>query len=526
MHPWIQRIYKYPFFKLAGTETRVKNFFFEEASGLLEAWQGKPSPKTSGDIERGLWNATQSPSENTRSQNGPDSEESRISPEDCLQVTSLASAKPIEPEFSQQPQFTDGPARFVVVNDGTKDCLALLVTDMFVAKSRGLYEDSHHLSGKQGPLQQVRRDARNAEFSLALLQRSFEEAASQEEADELGETAQKRENELVKARQRREEIEKGAELLESSVAASKAYTQRVLETAMAEASLLEPHRPLTPFITGEVEDDETVNKTHNHIQVEDADHESGVQRSVQDADIHQQQQTIITNDAEVRAQVPGNEDSVRQAAWEDYNDKLKTFQKLQAIFDDRQQSYETNLAKSQDGVRAGNYNMSRSDFDRNRVRYGRKVTRALIDAEEAFDAAKAYAEAVRAIGSDYEPTNFYDNYAESMPDSQGASYNASQDFGDIYAWMANVPETGDPNDPGCVKIDEWDVKDIDHTDSISQIDFEEYRKPIDKWQYECAVARGEGPEEYYLGPVNIEFLARRHSVSLCRSHVGQWDVGI
>ena len=143
-----------------------------------------------------------------------------------------------------------------------------------------------------------------------------------------------------------------------------------------------------------------------------------------------------------------------------------------------------------------------------------KVTRALIDAEEAFDAAKTYAQAVGATGSEYEPTNHFGSYEERMTDSQMASYNASTDFGDIFRWMADVPEMGDFNEFEPVEVDDWDAREIDQTDSISQIDFEEYRKPIDQWQYECALARGEGPEEYYLGPVNIEFLERRHSVSL------------
>ena len=38
------------------------------------------------------------------------------------------------------------------------------------------------------------------------------------------------------------------------------------------------------------------------------------------------------------------------------------------------------------------------------------------------------------------------------------------------------------------------------------------------------LTRGDGAEEYHLGPVNIEYLERRHSVSLCRSDdVGEWE---
>ena len=497
-------------------DTRVKEFLLNKAAGLLEAWKRRPLSKTSGDIENGFLNATQSPPTNNRSQLSLVRERSRSTPGKLgdevmyTQGTSCPSTRPTALKITQQPQFTEGPARFIVVNDGSKDCLALLVTERFIAKSCDLYEDSHHLLGKQGPLQQVRRDARNAEVSMSLVRESLEVAESQEQADELGEIAQKRESELSEARRRKNEIEEGAQLLENKIAASRAYTQWVMETAMGQARLLEPHRPLTPFTAADAEDDENLNESHSQTQSE-----YEVQNAAQDAGVPKQQALVSGNHAEVLTssdEVAADDDSIRQAAWEDYNEKLETFHKVQAIFDDQQQAYETNLAKFQDGVKTGIYNMSRSEFDRNRVRHGQKVTRALIDAEEAFDAAKAYAKAVGATGSDFEQTSYFDHYEESMPENQMASYNASKDFSDIYNWMANVPEVGDPNDFEPVEIDDWDAKEVDHTDSISQIDFEEYRKPIDQWQYECALARGDGPEEYYLGPVNVEFLERRHSV--------------
>lgn len=140
--------------------------------------------------------------------------------------------------------------------------------------------------------------------------------------------------------------------------------------------------------------------------------------------------------------------------------------------------------------------MPRNEVDRKRVRHGRKITRALIEVEEAFDAAKAYAQAVGAAGSDCE-LNYYGNYDESMPESQMASYNALEDFSDIYTWMATVAESGDPNGFEPVEVDDWDAKEVDQTDSISQFDLENYRKRIDQWQYEGVLARGNGPEEKF-----------------------------
>lgn len=104
----------------------------------------------------------------------------------------------MELNIDHHPQFTEGPARSVVVNNDSKDSLALLVTETFLTRSRNLNKDSHHISSKQSPLQQGRRDARDAEDSINLVRESLEiMAESQEQADELGEIAQKKESELI-----------------------------------------------------------------------------------------------------------------------------------------------------------------------------------------------------------------------------------------------------------------------------------------------------------------------------------------
>ena len=515
------RIFDYAFFAFAGMHTRVKNFIFQRTARLLKAWTGSLPTNSSGDIETGFLRAIQTPPANESTQHSSyheRTEDRTAVPEGDIkrsQESSLTPARPIG--ANQQPQFTDGPARFVIVKDGSRDCLALLVTETFITKSRDLYEDSHHLAGKQGPLQHVRRDARNAEDSLGLVIDSLEAAESQEQADELEDVAKLRESELIEAEKRKNETEKCAARLESSIAASRGYTQWVLETAMEEANLLEPHRPLTPFIIADNEDDTSPNELYHQLHNGHVTNQDVVQETTHDKYTSRQELHAPPHDVGLPAEsedVPANEASIRQAAWDDYNDKLETFHKIQAIFDDRREAYETNLAKYQDGVKTGIYQMSRSDFDRNRVRHGQKITRALIDAEEAVEAAKLYAQAVGATGSEYELTNYLGNYEESIADSQMASYNASTDFGDINSWMADVSEMGDTEEFEPVEVDDWDAKEIDQTDSISQIDFADYRKPIDQWQYECALTRGEGPEEYFLGPVNIEFLERRHSVSL------------
>lgn len=405
------RICYYNIFAFAGMESRVRDFILDKAVGLLQSFKTKLPPKISGDIESGLSDDTQPSPINDRLQHCSGRERSGSTPGDPrgsdAQVTNLplnepieqgvkqppqstisSSNGPIEQGVNQQPQFTEGPARFVIANDGSKDCMALLVTDTLIAKLRDLYEDRHHLSGRQGPLDYARREARRFENSINQCKESIEAAENQEEVEKLRETIQQQEPHLLLVRQRRDELEKGAKELERNVTSSKAHIQWVLDTAMKEADLLEPHRPLTPVTMTDIESEpgtqeEIHQDTHNGEGTKNGDHNAV-------------DKVVLPNTDDV----PEELQSLRRAAWESYDEALVTMHKVQALFDNRQQSYETDLADYQQGFASGIYDISRSEFDRSKIRYGQKVTRALIDAEEAFETAKEHAQAVGAIGSD------------------------------------------------------------------------------------------------------------------------------
>lgn len=74
MPSWFHCISYNPILGLAGMDTRVRNFLYDKAVGLLEVWKGRPPLKTLGDIESGLLNATQPPLVERESKHGPDHE--------------------------------------------------------------------------------------------------------------------------------------------------------------------------------------------------------------------------------------------------------------------------------------------------------------------------------------------------------------------------------------------------------------------------------------------------------------------
>ena len=525
---------------LTDIEGRVRNFILDRVVGLLQSFKSKKLPQTFGDIESGLLNASHTVPTNHEPQYCPGYERSRgmvgiLGREDTHATNSL-SVGPIELGTNQQPRFTEGPARFITANDGSKDCMALLVTDTLFANLRDLHEDSHHLLRKQGQLDYARRESRDSETSVRQPKGTIEKAENQAETVEPRKTVQQRERRLLKLRQRGDDLEDSVKELEGRIKSSKAHIQWALHNAMREADLLEPHRPLTPFTMTDTESEpRTQKESHHDTGNKDYSTVDIITNSIGDATHH----SVSREDT---PDVPEELRCIRQEAWESYNEALMTMHKVQSLFDDRQQSYETDLAEYQQGYANGIYSISRSEFDCSKIRYGMNVTRALINAEEAFEAAKQHAQAVDAIGYGYDDTSSYYSCSEqSWPESQLASYLATKDWSHVSKWLVSFPERGNAEsrrsslgpEPKQPEVDVWYGDEVDPADSISQVDFDEWRKDIDRWeairfeQWEDMRSRVGGPEVQVGFLVqSTELLKRRHSTSLCHTRHGEWEKSI
>ena len=527
-------------FGLTNIESRVRNFILDRAVGLLQSFKSKKLPKSFGDIESGLLNASHTVPTTHEPQCCPGYERSRgmvgISGREDIHATNSLLIGPIELGANQQPRFTEGPARFITANDGSKDCMALLVTDTLFAKLRDFQEDSHHLLRKQGQLNHARRETRDFETATRQIKETIKKAENQAETVGLRETVQQRERRLLKLRQRGHELEDSVKELEGRIRSSKSHIQWALHNAMQEADLFEPRRPLTPFTMTDTESEpQTQKENHHDTGNEDYNTVDIAANGLGDAAHH----SVSREDTDV---APEELQSIRQKAWESYNEALMTVHKVQSLFDNRQQSYETDLAEYQQGYANGIYNISRSEFDCSKIRYGMNVTRALITAEEAFEVAKEHAQAVDAIGYDYDDTwSCYSCYEESWPESQLASYLATKDWTHVSEWLVRIsghenaearelllePELKQP------EVDSWYGDQVDPADSISQVDFDERRKDIDRWeairfeQWEDMRSRVGGPEVQVGFLVrSTEFLKRRHSTSLCHPKDGEWKKSI
>lgn len=503
---------------------RVRDYVharLNKAYGLLQVFKQRLLPETTADIESGPLDLSRQSLVDGPVKDTPELDNFRV-----VGAFGGSNGHHFEQEQAPQPKMTKGPARFITANDGSENCMALLVTKSLMAKLGDFFEDKLQLEIKSGPLEHAKIDAREIQLSLESAKESLEKAKSQERIDELENFIEQQHPKLLKACRRRDKLEEEYRRVQRSVNLSRDHTQWVLETAMREANLLKPHRTPSPELLGEDESD--IGNTKSPPQ------------------------GPIAPDSENDVKSPlGEAELVRRAALEELGKRSRTLDVVQAKFDNRRCAYEDNLAKFQQGLKDGVCNYSRSDFDRRGVEYGSKITRALINAEETFDQAEAYAKAVGAIDSQYgQPSGHYE---ESLPDDHMASYIATRDWGFVHDWLANVLDADmlqDPNshdNPGHTDDGEWnegqdgpdtargsedgdwEVPEAEIQDSASAIDYGFNRKNLDRWQQLCAQPQPDAspeawdtwPEAMRMWPVNE--VERRHSFGgySCQS----WDDG-
>ena len=473
-------------------------------------YRGTLSTKSQKDIERGLSGLIKPHTQD----NAADAAENALEPQ-STESLGLAREGLINPptansdpnddntnkEDLPQPQFTEGPSRFVLARDGSRDCVALLVNEGFLTKLRDLFQEERDLSILDGPLCRAKIDLRNMERSVQEAQTALETAESEEEAENHHRIIEQQTSELHKVRRWKDELEEERGVVKGDLELSRNHTKWVLETAMREADLLGPEKPLPAIIRrdeGRQHTDEEISISEQSIP-----RQSPVASAVGDHD------EVELTQADLQ----------RREACDEFMERSGYLDTVQEKFDSQGLLYRENLAEYEEMAAAGDTDMSRSEFDRRKVHYGQQLTRALIDAEEEFEEARDRALALNAISSNHGHDFYYGaEYEESWPENKIADYNASQDWSHVEAWMDDIPDADSESlghDVGGEVeevVDEWEAEEeVEVNDSISMIDCDEYRRDIDRWRRICARLEDPCPVARWLGQPDGRVLERRGS---------------
>lgn len=350
---------------------------------------------------------------------------------------------------------TEGPARFLMTSDGTRDCLALLLPGTFVKRLADLFNDSSSLDALQSHLNKAKMDARDTEASIHMAKESLDLVRTDNEKINIRGYLDHQESRLLKICERKDALEEETRILRHEVEVSRAHTEWVLETAMETGNLLKPHKS---FIPSEYND------------------EKASRRSASSAGVLINPARPAVDPVELRCQ-EANE-KVRECWCE--------LEQAQRIFDDKEREYEERLIE----WNRGEYDISRSEFDRRMLLYNQQITGSLIDREASFENAKERAEQLSVSFNASQSSSHSYRHDESMSPEEAARHASSIDRKFIDAWRADVTTSGYQEDLQMMHGEHVDAGLVQISDSTSAADDGEYTKMINRWQKARGVYEG------------------------------------
>lgn len=383
------------------------------------------------------------------------------------QIRDRAAEVPVEhdeetKDLQDAPTYTEGSSRVVMAHDGTKACLALLLTDDIVSKINQIATLNRKVEGLQ-----CKFDDAAGEFSMAQI--CLEESSAlidvTEDSDEqtqVREETTKWEETRDKASKRKEQIEEHLNIYKGNLDFSREESQELFERALDQAGLF----------TSKSEDEDAV--------------EISTGSEAQFSALSEQRSDITSNTDKTVISV---EHLNRLATYEDMLERENLLQTLQDKFDTRRETYNQEFVDYSQAVEDGNCSLSRSEFDGICLSNLRDLTKALADAERGHEYAKFKARALGLVGNDWEQeSDFVDDpddcdYLESL--EAELCGGVDRDF--IEAWSAEVSDCEDPDNLEDQDNDEWDAETVDISDSISLVDRGRNRRRIDRWREICGV---------------------------------------
>lgn len=358
------------------------------------------------------------------------------------------------------PPYTDGPSRVILANDGTKDCLALLLTPDLVAALNQVTHDIRQLERKDGALENIESELDDLASKSDDVEETIRNPRYQDRVEEMQLALEILQLKHQEAEERKKQLKTALVPFEINPKISTYQSQGILEEALLEACLLDPPEPESPPICHDADDDIS---TASYSGAPGT-YERSLQPAPEQQSLHQARMDAIRS--------------------------YETLRTYQDRFDGRHADYERKLADFQ-RVEARSEG-TRTRFDHRHIRHVQNLTRDLSAAEQGYKIAKAKARTLEMLA---DPGLDFGCVADGGDRrSEDESSESDVDRGRVEAWMRGVV-------PGCavevvrkkepLDLDEWTARPVDIMDSISVIGREEYVDEIKEWKKHCRVLRGE-----------------------------------
>lgn len=359
---------------------------------------------------------------------------------------------------SETPSFTDGPSRIVMTSDGTKGCLALLLTRGMVNDLNEVLSGTRKVNKLEYEVDDLGREITHAaidlEFFLADIEALSGSADKTVKEAKIKEDMKNAEERSQQAASRKKPLEESLHWEKRNLEYSHDKTQEVFQRVLSESRLLQVDEESAE--TGE----RALKSVYN----------TGPGRS-----------EAPTRSLETMISV---EELNRRVTYEEVETRREHFHSLNDEFENREAFYDSEFREYQEAVEDGSCVLPQSEFDRIFIRNISRLTRALISAETAYENALARARALKIVGNEFEQESDFVDYED---DGYRASYEADMAAGvDRYfidRWIEVTEESeNQEEDPPIDETDEWDARAIEISDSISMVAEGRSRVRIDRWR--------------------------------------------
>ena len=376
--------------------------------------------------------------------------------------------------LENSPPYTERAAQIILANDGSKDCLALLLTSEMVTKIGQIATRSRRLDFIKRDLRKVKREVESGTNMIEYKTDALQDTNDQGKINQINMEIEDTRKRLAAAVKCIGAIEDEILTLTDNLAFSREQCQEIFEDVLGREDLLK------------VPDPELAREVHP------------TSPCARDFNIEQSVGQIATQNLEAqRNKEEGigveSEDVVRRTAKRDFEEKRNIFYTLDEAFEHRQENLAAEKAEYLRRVQEGTCDLTQTEFDLLALNDFQTMTANLKHAEDAFEDAFRRAKQLGVLDEQdaYYQQSVFSEWSGGYPMSMEHAMVGCAPTKRIDFWQDSVDESqgtglepwANPElEPEHREMEDCDIRSVAISDSWSCVDWTRNRRRIDRWR--------------------------------------------
>ncbi|KAL8920534.1 MAG: hypothetical protein Q9172_004461 [Xanthocarpia lactea] len=372
------------------------------------------------------------------------------------------------------PPYTEGAAQIILANDGSKDCLALLLTSEIVTKIDQIATRSRRLDFIKRDLRKMKREVESGTNMIEYKTDALQDTNDQGKINQINIETDDTQRRLAAAVKCIDAIEDEILTLTDNLAFSREQCQEIFEDVLGREDLL---MVPDPELAREVDPTSPCAEDYNVEQ-------SVGQIATQDLEAQRNEEESIGVESE---------DVVRRMAKNDFEEKRNIFYALDEAFEHRQENLAAEKAEYLRRVQEGTCDLTQTEFDLLALKDFQTMTANLKHAEEAFEDAFRRAKQLGLLDEQdaYYQQSVFSERSGGYPMSMEHAMIGCAPTKRIDYWQDSVDESqgtglepwANPElEPEHREMEDCDIRSVAISDSWSCVDWTRNRRRIDRWR--------------------------------------------